>query len=131
MRFSIDTNVLVYATLSQDEKKHRAALRIMERAPSLDCVVTLQALGELFRTLTGKLKMPAGEATAAVHKWRAALPVAAADEACLVDAMDAAVGWYQQHRLEQKRLADRALEHAAYSGLYVDLVNVAYEPDQK
>jgi hypothetical protein len=45
--------------------------------------------------------------------------------------LDAAVGWYQQHRLEQKRLADRALEHAAYSGLYVDLVNVTYEPDRK
>ncbi len=49
----------------------------------------------------------------------------------LAFALDAAVGWYQRHRLEQKRLADRALEHAAYSGLYVDLVNVAYEPDQK
>jgi hypothetical protein len=49
----------------------------------------------------------------------------------LAFALDMAVGWYQRHRLEQKRLADRALEHAAYSGLYVDLVNVAYEPDQK
>jgi hypothetical protein len=49
----------------------------------------------------------------------------------LAFALDAAVGWYQRHRLEAKRLADRALEHAAYSGLYVDLVNVAYEPDQK
>jgi hypothetical protein len=49
----------------------------------------------------------------------------------LAFALDAAVGWYQRHRLEVKRLADRALEHAAYSGLYVDLVNVAYEPDQK
>jgi hypothetical protein len=49
----------------------------------------------------------------------------------LAFALDAAVGWYQRHRLEQKRLADRALEHAAYSGLYVDLVSVAYEPDRK
>ena len=49
----------------------------------------------------------------------------------LAFALDAAVGWYQRHRLEQKRFADRALEHAAYSGLYVDLVNVAYEPDRK
>ena len=49
----------------------------------------------------------------------------------LAFALDTAVGWYQRHRLEAKRLADRSLEHAAYSGLYVDLVNVAYEPDQK
>jgi hypothetical protein len=49
----------------------------------------------------------------------------------LAFALDTAVGWYQRHRFEAKRLADRSLEHAAYSGLYVDLVNVAYEPDQK
>ena len=45
--------------------------------------------------------------------------------------LDAAVGWYQRHRLDVKRLADAELAHAAYSGLYVDLVDVAYEPDQK
>jgi hypothetical protein len=49
----------------------------------------------------------------------------------LAFALDAAIGFYQRHRLEQKRLAERALEHAAYSGLYVDLANVTYEPDQK
>ena len=92
MRFSIDTNILVYATFNQDEEKHRATLRIMERAQTLDCVVTLQALGELFHTLTRRLKVSAGNATTVVHKWRSAIPVIAADEACLVDAMDAVSG---------------------------------------
>ena len=92
MRFSIDTNILVYATFNQDTAKHQAALRIMERAQDRDCVVTLQALGELFRTLTRRLKVSAGDATMAVHKWRAAVPVIAANEACLVEAMDAVVG---------------------------------------
>ena len=79
MRFSIDTNILVYATFNQDEEKHRATLRIMERAQTLDCVVTLQALGELFHTLTRRLKVSAGNATTVVHKWRSAIPVIAAD----------------------------------------------------
>jgi predicted nucleic acid-binding protein len=95
MRFSIDTNILVYATVNQHVGKHRAAVRIMERAPNLDCVVTLQTLGELFRTLHGKLKFSVGQATTVVHRWRSAMPVTVADEACLVDAMDAVAG----HRL--------------------------------
>jgi len=92
VRFSIDTNILVYATFNQNEEKHRAALRIMERAQNVDCVVTLQAVGELFHTLTRRLRISAKQATTVVHKWRSAMPVIAADEACLVDAMDAVVG---------------------------------------
>ena len=46
-------------------------------------------------------------------------------------ALDFAVSRYQQHRLDQKRLAELRLQHAAYEGMYVELVNVAYEPDEK
>jgi len=46
-------------------------------------------------------------------------------------AMDQAIGWYQSNRLEQARLADLELQHAAFAGLNVDLLKVAYEPDQK
>jgi hypothetical protein len=49
----------------------------------------------------------------------------------LVLALDQGIGWYQRHRPEQKRAADLRLAHAAYAGLFVELVNVAYEPDQK
>jgi hypothetical protein len=45
--------------------------------------------------------------------------------------LDSAIGWYQGYQLEQKRLAGLQLEHAAYAGLYVEVVNVVYEPDQK
>ena len=92
MRFSVDTNILVYATFNQDEEKHRAAFGIMERAQNLDCVVTLQAVGELFHTLTRRLNVSAVQATTVVHKWRSAITVVTADEACLVDAMDSVVG---------------------------------------
>jgi predicted nucleic acid-binding protein len=92
MRFSIDTNILVYGAVKQSDPKHRTALELVERAVRRDCVITLQALGESFRILTAKFKAPATEATATVLEWRDAFSVVAADEACLVDAMDAVVG---------------------------------------
>jgi predicted nucleic acid-binding protein len=58
MRFSVDTNVLVYAAVRQSGPRHLMAIDVMRRASGRDCVVTLQALGELFRALTGKFKVP-------------------------------------------------------------------------
>jgi hypothetical protein len=45
--------------------------------------------------------------------------------------LDFAIGRYQQYRLDQKRLAELRLQHAAYEGMFVEVINVAYEPDQK
>jgi predicted nucleic acid-binding protein len=92
MRFTIDTNILLYALVRQDEAKRSAALDLVRRARERDCIITLQVLGEMFRALVGKLRRPVVEAIAAVEEWRSAVPVAAADEACLVDAMDAVAG---------------------------------------
>ena len=92
MRFTFDTNILLYALVEQDETKRRVALDLVRRARARDCVITLQTLGEMFRALTGKFRRPAPEAVAVVEDWRAAVPVAVADEACLVEAMDAVVG---------------------------------------
>ena len=92
MRFTLDTNILVYALERQNDAKHRAARDLVRQARTRDCVITLQTLGELFRTLTRKVRMPPAEAVAAVHDWRSAVPIVAADEACLTDARDAAVG---------------------------------------
>jgi len=49
----------------------------------------------------------------------------------VVFALDFGVGWYQQRQLEQKRQADLRLQQAAFANLFVDLVNIAYEPDGK
>jgi hypothetical protein len=54
--------------------------------------------------------------------------IAAAAIVAFASALDFAVGRYQQYRLQQRRLADLRLQHAA---LYVEVMNVAYEPDQK
>jgi hypothetical protein len=46
-------------------------------------------------------------------------------------ALDFTIGRYQQYRLEQKRRAELMLQHAAFEGMFAEVVNVAYEPDQK
>jgi hypothetical protein len=49
----------------------------------------------------------------------------------LAFALDFAIGRYQQHRLDRKRLAELRLQHAAYEGMFIEVMKVAYEPDQK
>lgn len=92
MLFTIDTNILLYALVGQDDIKHRTARSLVRRARQSDCIITVQALGEMFRAMVGKFRRPVAEAIAAVEEWRGAAPVVAANEACLVDAMDAVAG---------------------------------------
>jgi predicted nucleic acid-binding protein len=79
VRFTFDTNILLYAIVEQNEGKRRVALDLVRRARERDCVVTLQTLGEMFRALTGKLRRPVAEAIVAVSEWRAVVPVVTAD----------------------------------------------------
>ncbi len=51
--------------------------------------------------------------------------------AALAFTTDQGIGWYQSNRLEQKRLAALELQHAAFAGLFADLLKVAYETDGK
>lgn len=88
MRFSLDTNVLVYAVDKNAGDRHQVALDIVRRARGRDCIITLQALSELFRTLTAKGKVAPAAAVEIVQGWRDAAPIFAADEACLLDAME-------------------------------------------
>ena len=96
MRFTLDTNILVYALDAGAGERHSIALDLSRRARGRDCVLTLQSLAELFRTLTGpKMRLAPAAAAGIVQQWRDVLPVVAADETCLVDAMDAVAshGW--------------------------------------
>ncbi len=54
-----------------------------------------------------------------------------ASAVALVFAADYAIGKYQSYRVDQSRLAALQLQHAAYEGLFVELVKVDYEPDDK
>jgi hypothetical protein len=62
---------------------------------------------------------------------RSGVVIGALAFAALAFTTDQGIGWYQSNRLEQKRLATLELQHAAFAGLFVDLVKVAYEGDEK
>jgi predicted nucleic acid-binding protein len=57
-RFSLDTNILVYAADLAAGERHERALEILDRAVRRDCVLTLQALAEFFHVTTRKQLRP-------------------------------------------------------------------------
>lgn len=63
--------------------------------------------------------------------WRSKILLAVISCIGLAFVADYGVGWYQQRALEQRRMAELRLRNAAFSGLYVELLSVAYEPDGK
>ena len=57
-RFTLDTNLLVYAFDKDAGKRHTMAQKVLAQTHKLDCVLTLQSLCEFFNTVTRKEKMP-------------------------------------------------------------------------
>lgn len=45
--------------------------------------------------------------------------------------LDYAIGRFQHHRMDLRRAAALNLQHAAFEGLYAELLNIAYEADGK
>ena len=87
MRFSIDTNILIYSIDTDAGLKHDAACSLMDALADKDCVLTLQALAEFFHAVTRKNKMPVEEAAAMVKDWMELFPVVVADGRALRGAM--------------------------------------------
>jgi len=91
-RFTLDSNLLVYASDREARDRHRTAHDLVRRASSLDCTLTLQALAEFFQVTTRKFKVPPRTAAEIVNGWRDVFPICSADDFALVDAMDAVEG---------------------------------------
>ncbi len=94
-RFSLDTNILVYAIDRDAGERHERSRSLLGRAARADCVLTVQALGEFFHATTRKNLLEPARAGALVRDWLDVFRIAAADGATLVDAMDAVA----EHRL--------------------------------
>ena len=94
-RFSLDTNILVYAVDRDAGERHERSRELIGRAARRDCVLTVQALGEFFHATTRKNLLEAARARAFVRDWLDVFPVTAADDTALVDAMEAV----EEHRL--------------------------------
>ncbi len=70
-RFSLDTNLLFYAIDNNDPKRHRQAMKVLDRAAvEFDCVITLQAFCEFFASTTRKGKMTIEDASAQIEDWQ-------------------------------------------------------------
>jgi predicted nucleic acid-binding protein len=76
-RFSLDTNILVYALDGAAGRKHEIAAEIVDRAIDADCPLTLQALSEFFVAVTRKGIVPRAEAAAQVEDWLLLFPTLA------------------------------------------------------
>ena len=53
-RLTLDTNILIYAIDRDAKEKHERAISLVDQAIHLDCVLTLQALCELYAAATRK-----------------------------------------------------------------------------
>jgi predicted nucleic acid-binding protein len=73
-RFTLDTNLLVYSVDLDAGARHQLALRIVDKAPDMDCWLTLQSLSEFYAVVTRKRIMPVAEAAAQVKDWLSFFP---------------------------------------------------------
>lgn len=94
-RFSLDTNILVYAVDRDAGERHERSRLLMGRAAQRDCVLTIQAVAEFFHATTRKNLLKPARASAFVRDWLDVFHVTSADDTALVDAMDAV----EEHRL--------------------------------
>ncbi|MCY4378902.1 MAG: PIN domain-containing protein [Candidatus Dadabacteria bacterium] len=88
-RFSVDTNILVYAVDRDAGELHERSKDLIGRVARLDCLLTVQALAEFFHVTTRKKLLEPSRASAFVLDWLDVFQVIRADNAALVDAMEA------------------------------------------
>jgi predicted nucleic acid-binding protein len=92
-RFSIDTNLLVYAIDGRAGNRHQLAKVIIENAVRSDCCLTLQAVSEFYHAVTRKGVLPREDAAAQADDWLLLFVCAAASAGSVRSAVrDAAVG---------------------------------------
>ena len=82
-RFSLDTNILVYAVDRDGGERHWLSMELVGRAARRDCVLTVQALAEFFHATTRKNLLVPSEAGRFVRDWLEVFEVASADGGAL------------------------------------------------
>lgn len=92
IKVAVDTNVLAYAEDMNGPVMKQAALDLLEtQLPHESTMVSVLALGELFRILVRKAGRSAAEARAAVLTWGDAFPLIETSPTIVLAAMDLAV----------------------------------------
>jgi predicted nucleic acid-binding protein len=73
-RFTLDTNILVYALDRASGDRHTVASEIIARAPFVECWLTLQSISEFYFALTRKRLTPIAEARDQALDWLGMFP---------------------------------------------------------
>lgn len=79
-RYTLDANILFYALNSDDAIKHEIAMRLWRGATENNCVLTLQALGEVYHAVSRKARPHAAEARRALMLLTSLVPVVTANQ---------------------------------------------------
>lgn len=90
-RFTLDSDILVYAVNANAGAKHQASQRIVSAAARLDCVLTLQAVSEFFWVVTRKRTVPSTLAAERTNDLLVAFRCASVSEAAIRAALPHAV----------------------------------------
>ena len=85
-RYTLDTNILIYAVDRDAGKKHEKAMEIIERAIGEDCVLTVQSLSEFYSAATRKHYATPAQAIEFIQVWSQIFVVVSATPACLMNA---------------------------------------------
>jgi predicted nucleic acid-binding protein len=97
VRFTLDSNLLVYAVDSTEVARQASAMEIIRRAAYRDCTLLPQALAEFFHATTRKRMLTRTEAARIVDDWMIVFPVAAGagSDALRLAIREASAGHFQ------------------------------------
>jgi len=95
VRLTFDTNVLVYAAVTDASPRHQIARHLLARAAGANCLLVLQSLAEFVWVSTRKAGISMAVATRSVEVWMEIFPVAHAEP----ETLRAALAAVARHRL--------------------------------
>jgi predicted nucleic acid-binding protein len=82
-RYTLDTNVLVYAVDPSEGEKHDVAARVVDQSIELPCILTVQALAEFVSVAARRRMKSRADAVAQARDWLRVFPTVAADARAL------------------------------------------------
>jgi predicted nucleic acid-binding protein len=92
-RFSLDSNILIYAVDNRDPLRRASAMKLLASASPVDCVLVPQSLAEFFNAVTHKGIMPRRDAAAQIRDWITLFAIGPGPTAaCIIDAATGGIG---------------------------------------
>lgn len=87
-RFTLDTNILIYAIDLDAGYKHEFSKNLVRQAALCDCVLTVQVLGEFVYATTRKNLLDVSHSRNFVNDWLEVFQTVSATDSTLLEAID-------------------------------------------